>query len=172
MRKGFAIASDELKGTLERKGATKDLAKLTSLDNFLNIDSKNLNSQLEKFQSIQSKHGHSVNIPELLKIGLKSPVSRISDLYYLLKGSKLTEEFWTNYLADYSISDITDYDIPMYYVLGRNDWQVPSTLAAEYFEKINAPRKGLYWIESAGHATDVDNPADFSAAVREIVLGL
>ena len=169
MRKGFDIAFDELKETLERKGAVKDLAKLTSLGNFSNIASKDLNSHLEKFQRIQSKHNRSVNIPELLKIGFKSPVTRISDFYYFLKSPKLTEMFWADYLADYSILDINDYKIPVYYVLGRNDWQVPSTFAAEYFEKINAPQKGLYWIENAGHATDVDNPRDFSAAVRKIV---
>jgi len=172
MRKGFDIAFDELKETLERKGATKDLAKLISLDNFSNLASKDLSRHLEKFQKIQSKYGHSVNILELLKIGFKSPVTRISDFYYFLRSPKLTEGLWSDYLADYSIWDIADYKTPVYYVLGRDDWQVPSTFAAEYFEKINAPHKGLYWIENAGHATDVDSPKDFSTIVREIVLGL
>ena len=73
------------------------------------------------------------------------------------------------YLTDYSIWDTTEYDVPVFYILGRDDWQVPSSLAAEYFERINAPRKGLYWIENAGHQTDIDNPKDFFKAVREII---
>jgi len=44
--------------------------------------------------------------------------------------------------------------------------------AAKYFEKINAPQKGLYWIENAGHATDIDNPADFCKAAKEVVTRL
>ncbi len=69
----------------------------------------------------------------------------------------------------YSIWDTTGYELPVYYVLGKDDWQTPSVLAAEYFERITAPRKGLYWIENAGHMTDVDNPEMFWQAVREIV---
>jgi len=54
-------------------------------------------------------------------------------------------------------------------VLGKDDWQVPSLSGSEYFEKINAPRKRLFWIENAGHVADMDNPKDFAEAVSKIV---
>ena len=43
-----------------------------------------------------------------------------------------------------------------------------STAAAEYFETINAPQKGLYWIEDAGHMIDTDNPSAFWSTIKEI----
>jgi len=67
------------------------------------------------------------------------------------------------------IGDVTEYAVPVFYILGRDDWQTPSSLAAEYFEKTNAPSKGLFWIENARHMTDMDNPSDFFKAVREII---
>lgn len=54
-------------------------------------------------------------------------------------------------------------------LLGTDDWQTPSALAAEYFEKIDAPIKKLYWVENAAHATDLDNPVDFYSAIKEII---
>ena len=98
----------------------------------------------------------------------KSPFFKLSDLFQTISGSK-TNSSLIKWLRDYSVWDVTEYAVPVYYILGRDDWQTPSTLAAEYFERINAPSKGLYWIENAGHMTDMDNPTDFFKAVREII---
>lgn len=170
-RKETKVAYDKLKETLESKGATKDLAKLTALGDGSKVDAKNFDSHVVKFQKLQSKYGYSVNISKMLRIALKSPIVKFSDFYCFIKSPKLNEEL-SNSISEYSIWDISDYEVPVYYVLGRDDWQVPTVFAAEYFEKINAPRKGLYWIENAGHATDVDNPKDFCKAVKEIILQL
>lgn len=45
-----------------------------------------------------------------------------------------------------------------------------SIIAAEYFETIKAPKKGLYWIEDAGHLPDTDNPSAFSNAIKDIIM--
>jgi len=67
-------------------------------------------------------------------------------------------------------SKIKNYQLPIYYILGRNDEWTTSTIAAEYFETIQAPKKELYWIENAGHMVDTDNPAAFWGIIKEIVL--
>jgi hypothetical protein len=43
------------------------------------------------------------------------------------------------------------------------------TIASEYFDSIEVPKKGCYWIESAGHMTDTDNPSDFFNVVNNII---
>jgi pimeloyl-ACP methyl ester carboxylesterase len=173
-RREMKIAYDKLKDTLKSAGAKKDLMKLKELGDYPNVSAENFYNKVMPFQRLQSKHGLAVNVAKVLKTTLKSPVFRLSDLLFLARGSKLTHQSADilNILMDYGIWDITEYSVPVYYVLGRDDWQVPSVLAAEYFEKINAPQKGLYWVENAGHVTDVDNPADFCKAVREIIAEL
>jgi pimeloyl-ACP methyl ester carboxylesterase len=57
----------------------------------------------------------------------------------------------------------------MYFILGRHDEMTSSAIAAAYFNQIEAPKKGLYWIKNAGHLVDTDNPADFFAAVKNIL---
>jgi len=60
--------------------------------------------------------------------------------------------------------------VPVYYILGRHDEMTSSIIAAEYFETIKAPKKGLYWIEDAGHLPDTDNPSAFSNAIKDIIM--
>ena len=47
-----------------------------------------------------------------------------------------------------------------------------SVIAAEHFEKIKAPKKGLFWIEDAGHLVDTDNPSAFFSIMKKIILQL
>jgi len=169
MRQGMLKASyDRLQDELMQKNATKDLEKLIALGDYPNVDKVDFHKNVVQFQKIQSKYGHSVDIGKMIKLGMKSPVFKLSDIYYLAKGSKLSSVLFTN-LLEYDILDITEYQLPVYYILGRDDWQVPSTTAADYFETITAPKKGLYWIENAGHLAEIDNPTDFCCAIKEII---
>jgi pimeloyl-ACP methyl ester carboxylesterase len=173
-RREMKIAYDKLKNTLESAGAKKDLEKQKKLGDYPNVSADDFYNKVIPFQRLQSKHGLAINVLKVLKAAIKSPVFRLNDLYFLPKGSKLTHQSADilNLLLNYDIWDTTEYPVPVYYVLGRDDWQVPSVLAAEYFEKIKAPQKGLYWVENAGHAADIDNPADFCKTVREIIMQL
>ena len=53
------------------------------------------------------------------------------------------------------------YDVPVFFFLGRNDWQTPSTLAADYFQEIDAPHKELVWFERSAHSPMLAEPQEF-----------
>lgn len=61
-----------------------------------------------------------------------------------------------------------EYKVPIYYILGENDWQTPHVIAEEYFKEINAPHKKLYLIPNAGHFTMLDQPNLFFSSLLEI----
>lgn len=42
-------------------------------------------------------------------------------------------------------------------------------LMEEYFKKVQAPKKGLYWIEDAGHLPILDNPKSYNDALLKII---
>jgi len=172
LRKEMKVAHDKLVEVIEQKGNKRDLKRLKNIGDFPNVGSDKYFGDMYRMGFLQTKYKlttpNDSPVKTVLKIMLKSPVFKLRDIYLMQKGLKFNKGLATDLLT-YSIWDISDYDLPIYYVLGRSDWQVPSTLAAEYFEKINAPQKGLYWIENAGHATDVDNPKDFCEAIREII---
>jgi len=162
---------DKLKEVLENKGAARCIKKLDALGDYPKVDIENYTDRLIRFIKLQSKHGHAINPYDILRTVLKSPIFKLSDIYYLAKGIKVNTMLGET-LMEYNIQETIEYPVPVYYVLGRDDWQVPSTVGAEYFEKINAPQKRLYWIENAGHLTDIDNPADFCKAIKGIIMEL
>ena len=84
----------------------------------------------------------------------------------------LNRKLYEEVLFGYNISNVKEYGVPVFYILGRHDTMTPSSIAAEYFETIRAPKKGLYWIENAGHLPDTDNPSAFFGAIREIITQL
>jgi proline iminopeptidase len=59
--------------------------------------------------------------------------------------------------------------VPMYFLLGRHDWQVPAVLAARYFERINAPVKRLVWFEQSAHNPPFEEPALFNRTLIDLL---
>lgn len=59
------------------------------------------------------------------------------------------------------------YEVPVYLVLGSEDWQVPAVQGVRYFNLIQAPRKELVVIEGARHAPMLEAPKEFLAALSD-----
>ncbi|MCL2858001.1 MAG: alpha/beta hydrolase [Oscillospiraceae bacterium] len=169
-RRDMKIIYEKLNVLITNKGNKKDAIKLRQIQNLLimSVDDKNYVANDMKFTYLKQKYGLNLKSGKLLRAMLKSPIFKLSDILLMIKGVKLNFHL-TKWLTDYSIWDTTEYAVPVFYILGKDDWQTSSMLAAKYFEKINAPQKGLYWIDNAGHATDIDNPKDFCKSVKEIV---
>lgn len=170
--RGEQIGVEKLKEIIERKGSKHDLKALARLANYPCGDSTNeFIKQLGRVRSLQSRYGLAVHVPRVLKAAIKSPIFRPADLVTLASSFKPNLKLIES-LLHYSILSVSDYQTPVCYVLGENDWQVPSVLAAEYFEGINAPFKELHWVKNAGHMTDFDNPYGFHEAVEACLRGI
>jgi len=64
---------------------------------------------------------------------------------------------------------VPSLQMPVFFLLGRRDHQVPAETSAAYFEALTAPTKQLVWFEESGHEPFVDEPAKFNAAMIELV---
>ena len=114
------------------------------------------------------KHGYQNN--KFMPLYLKSPhFSFFKDGGQMTKSEAYRKKMLTEMLYEYDIHGITDYQTPMFYVLGRYDEWTSSVIAANYFETIQAPKKDLYWVEDAGHMVDTDNPSAFAHAISDIL---
>jgi pimeloyl-ACP methyl ester carboxylesterase len=47
--------------------------------------------------------------------------------------------------------------------------QVVATVAADWFELIEAPSKQLFWLEQSGHFAPFEEPAAFNAILTDVV---
>ena len=49
------------------------------------------------------------------------------------------------------LSSIKEIKIPVYFFLGRHDWNLPTALTEEYFRALSTPKKEIVWFENSGH---------------------
>jgi pimeloyl-ACP methyl ester carboxylesterase len=68
-------------------------------------------------------------------------------------------------------SNISRIDIPVYFISGRHDWNVPSVLAETLFKNIQAPHKEMIWFEQSGHGPLEEEPEKFNNILVEKLSG-
>lgn len=64
------------------------------------------------------------------------------------------------------------FAVPIFFLLGRYDWHVPSILAEAYFDKIKAPYKKIIWFEQSAHNPPFEEPRKFDQVLIDKVLPL
>ena len=94
-----------------------------------------------------------INSP-VFSLGARAPEYRPLDYVNLMRGmtgdnrAVMVEDMWR--YGDLP-SLVPSLDVPTYFFLGRHDYQTPSSVAADYFESLDAPRKRLVWFEESAH---------------------
>jgi proline iminopeptidase len=64
---------------------------------------------------------------------------------------------------------VPEVSVPVFFCLGRHDFEVPSALSAQYFAALKAPRKELVWFEHSAHMPNTEERAKFNAVMLESV---
>ena len=65
---------------------------------------------------------------------------------------------------------VSEVQVPVYFCLGRHDYEVPSPLSARYFDALKAPRKQLVWFEHSSHLPNIEERDAFNDFVIHTVL--
>lgn len=105
----------------------------------------------------------------ILLTGMRAPEYGFSDIMNVPRGAeRLGREMRYDVIEGPLDENLLAFDIPVYFLLGRHDWNEPSTLAARYLGRIEAPAKGLVWFEDSAHFPFWEEPARFRTALRAI----
>jgi len=159
---------EHLKALVLKSGDQEDIKAICSVnDNFPNIDRQEFVITSALLGELEYKYGFRAN--DVFELYNKSPIMTSEDEIQLSQSEEFNRKLVDEVFIGYDIGNVKEYQVPVYYVLGRHDEWTTSTIAAEYFETIQAPKKGLYWIEDAGHLPDTDNPSAFFKAIKEII---
>ena len=154
-------------------GNRRDIAALEAIAPYssqIKFDQK-ANTQLVKLRGIQAKYKVVMDLDaKLFLAATTSPYCSTRENLQFLFVSQLHSqgELLHFLMEDFNIFDYsTNYDIPVYYIIGEKDWQTPFELLREYFDKISAPDKAVFFIPDAGHFTILDNPEAFNRVLVE-----
>ena len=77
---------------------------------------------------------------------------------YWIKGYAFSVMHLEKDLFSIDFTNIKEICIPIFFIQGRDDWNVPSVLVETFFQNISAPSKQIIWFEYSGH-----NPLDEEA---------
>lgn len=72
-------------------------------------------------------------------------------------------------LFAYDLSSINDVKIPMYFLAGRHDWNIPASVTENYYNNLKAPKKEMIWFENSGHEPLEEEAAKFNQVMIERV---
>jgi len=75
-----------------------------------------------------------------------------------------------NVLNDNLCESSVHFNIPVYIVHGKYDYQVSYVLAHEYFDKIEAPAKTFFSFENSAHSPNLEEPEKFLQIMHHITL--
>ncbi|MGL4570168.1 MAG: alpha/beta fold hydrolase [Clostridium sp.] len=168
MMENERVGYEKVKEEIIKSNNNSDLKKLESLGEYptQQFDKTTIKS-ISKIRKLQSKYKLAVSPNLSLILGVfRSPIFKLSDISSMAKGLDVNFGILKYLFENYDLNkESLEYKVPIYYILGDNDWQTPYNMAQAYFEKIIAPKKELFMIHNAGHITMLDKPTDFYKAL-------
>jgi pimeloyl-ACP methyl ester carboxylesterase len=61
-------------------------------------------------------------------------------------------------LGDVSFKDLHRLEVPVFLLLGRQDYTAPSPIAAAWLDQLDAPKKVGIWFEHSAHLHMLEEP--------------
>ncbi|MEX1140022.1 MAG: alpha/beta hydrolase [Bacteroidota bacterium] len=105
----------------------------------------------------------------ILMAGLWAPEYDLFDILNVPKGASMVSRRMREDVPVYPLEEtLGEFSIPIYFFLGRHDYNTPSVLAAEYFRDLQAPAKELIWFEYSAHFPFWEEPGKFTAEMRRL----
>ena len=116
-----------------------------------------------------SFHG-DMSTGKLIWAALGTDEANLIDLIKFGQGNRFSlDHLWNEFRAFDADDHFIAFRVPVFFLLGRYDWQVPSILAERYFERIDAPLKRLVWFEHSAHNPPFEEPALFTETLVDLL---
>lgn len=87
-----------------------------------------------------------------------SPEYTDEDLAAVWTANAFSEKHLLGAAIDADFTDVTKLECPLILFNGRHDYNVSATVAAEWFERVDAPWKKLVWFEYSAHEMMNEQP--------------
>lgn len=93
---------------------------------------------------------------------LSTPEFNLFDLIALVRSALFSlDHLWEGLSSANLDQTLLTFDVPVFFLLGRHDYQTPSVLAEPYFNRLTAPDKQLFYFENSAHSPPWEEPDRF-----------
>lgn len=98
----------------------------------------------------------------LIWSALSAPEFNLLDLLSLVRGGLFSLDILWDQISTLNLDQThLSFDVPVFFILGRYDYQTPSELAEPYFNRLSAPDKELFYFENSAHSPPWEEPEKF-----------
>lgn len=167
--KALAVASSK-----DKKDAEKLEAALSRMRDVSDYDEMSIDDLITA-ASLSSKYlacEGEMSLMGQMWTGLTSPHMNMQDIGWFMQMTN-TSEFFASQRAlmeyaffGFDLNEMgSEYEFPVYYIAGSDDYAVPQELAKKYYDTVTAPDKEFVTVENTGHSMFMDNPKEFSRVV-------
>ena len=106
----------------------------------------------------------------LIRAALSMPETNIFYLISVLRGAAFTHKhMWDAVLAINLDKTYLRFEVPVFFLLGRHDYQTPAKLAETYFQRLQAPVKDLVYFEKSAHSPPWEEPERFRQVITKTI---
>lgn len=125
---------------------------------------------MSKYQLLVKYNGTIFN-PEVAKEIEKAEQHVYDDYkdYDWYEAYNYTSSRLTSKVFDTDLTGIRSLEIPVFFMAGRHDWNLPGVVAERYLKSLKAPQKEFIWFEQSGHEPPEEEPDKFNKTIIEII---
>lgn len=174
--RGEEIAYEE---AVKRATAANDTEYVTQItaayESF--VETRKIDKDFLTFRGMEPKYllGNREKTPlQLVPIAYTSPDVKAKDLkWYLFDSNKVLmaeDNPLTKELFQFDAYEMKEYQVPMYFISGGNDYVTPFSAVEAYYGSITAPKKDMIIIDGVGHNALFDVPEEFANAIKQFGL--
>lgn len=112
-----------------------------------------------------------MNTGSLIWAALSTDEANLNDLIKFGQGNAFSLEYLWPEFSHFALDDhVLNFEVPVFFLEGRYDWNVPAVLAERYFQKLHAPYKKLVWFGESAHNPPFEQPEMFSKVLIQEIL--
>jgi pimeloyl-ACP methyl ester carboxylesterase len=116
--------------------------------------------------SIHNRSNYNSWIPKYL---FSKEYSIIDLLKYLLGIRFSLKHLWADFTKIDLLKEVPEVQIPIFFLLGKHDYQVPFECSIVYFEHLKAPLKEIFLFEKSGHSPMFEETDKFIEIVKQCI---
>jgi pimeloyl-ACP methyl ester carboxylesterase len=108
--------------------------------------------------------------PDVMTAPLYTPGYSLIDVFHWFSGMGFSMRHLFDEIMDFQLDKYGyRFEIPVLLIQGESDMQASTDLAAEYFDRIEAPRKEMQVVKEDGHTAILTMPDQFLGTIKDFL---
>ena len=170
-KKGAQITRDWITQQAKAKNDTETLKVLKQLSaGDASICKRPIDCFIKQYEQLSKYHG------AIYSDSSEKEIDKAVSLYDDYKNYNWMKGFFNSAyqlekdVISVDFTALKEVKVPVYFFMGRHDWNVPTSITEEFVKNLLAPKKEIVWFENSAHEPLEEEAGKFNQEVIKIVV--